>query len=294
MNTLTKWNKPYFGCGNTDGVCRNNATSDASLQVCNDEDNFQKWRYDAGSKMLKSEHGHCLNIHTSTASATCEPLTLSACDPESASQKFTQEIYDSSIIWRGNNGLALDATDDLNTVDNFISACPGSAAKNKFDSLALVVKPTVHLKFATSGGSGLCLSMKSTNAAVGCSHSGGCKANTLSDAVLQACDSSDVYQAFKYDTGTKQFKSNYFGCLALGTSAADANCEPVTLKTCDATDVLQQFTKEEYSGSTMWRGANSMALDVTGSSNVAENTIKACTGVGDGAKKVEAVMIAAG
>lgn len=37
-----------------------------------------------------------------------------------------------------------------------------------------------------------------------------------------------------------------------------------------------------------------MALDVTGSSNVAENTIKACTGVGDGAKKVEAVMIAAG
>jgi len=152
----------------------------------------------------------------------------------------------------------------------------------------------IQLKYAYSSD-GLCASLASANADRGCSGSPAtCVENGNSDLTLQACSDSDDFQFWyleEVDYGKYIFhsKADVSRCLYTSTSSSHGSCEPYTLRVCDLADTRQQFVKEEYDGSSVWRNvATNLAIDVNSYANNVDNWVWGCTG-SNSAKKFDPI-----
>jgi len=142
----------------------------------------------------------------------------------------------------------------------------------------------VSLRYANPAASGdlLCVSMSTAS---GDRNNAGCDATSCggraeSDATMQVCNSADDGQSFIHST-TGQLHSSLGNnrCLHVGVSSAHGACEPFTLQPCAAHEARQQFNREIYQGSTIWRNvATNLAIDSDSYRNTVNNWIWACAG----------------
>lgn len=129
-----------------------------------------------------------------------------------------------------------------------------------------------------NAANGLCVSMSSNAREAGCSLDS-CVGHGASDATLQTCDTSDAGQFYSYTGGQLRSGLGSGRCLTVGTSSTHGACEPFTLETCEAGNTRQQFTQEDYNGSTIWRNtATNLAIDSDSYRNTQDNWIWACPG----------------
>merc|ERR1719329_2134162 len=211
------------GCATAGGVlgCADNVASDTTLQVCNENDDNQRFGlYRSGSHyILRSLLGdnQCLTVSQSTHHSACEPFTLAPC-ADSDRQKFIEEKvrrFDGVKIWRNvGTGLAIDVDSYANRVNQWIWACPGDNAAKYWRSTIPVAAPTppppplapervVHYVYSRDGvgnTDSLCLSVATSRlGTAGCAIAGGvlgCADNVASDTTLQVCNENDDNQRF--------------------------------------------------------------------------------------------------
>merc|ERR1719329_29673 len=139
------------GCAIAGGVlgCADNVASDTTLQVCNENDDNQRFGlYRSGSHYtLRSLLGdnQCLTVSQSTRHSACEPFTLAPC-ADSDRQKFVEENvrrFDGVKIWRNvGTGLSIDVDSYAKRVNQWIWACPGDNAAKYWRSTIPVAAPT--------------------------------------------------------------------------------------------------------------------------------------------------------